>query len=138
MDLINKLIPTRKQIDVKLFLISIFPFKFDKWAPKYPPVKDPKININKIFEETGPNLLKNTAPVKFQNIPTVKNVRLIARRKSIRKVFIKSIVKSNPVPDEIELFKMPIRKINIKNLVLWTKLILLLSDNNPRSGVKNE
>ena len=80
-------------------------------------MKEPNINIiNK--EENEPILPKKTAPVKFQKIPTVKNVKLIARRKSIRKVFIKSIVTSNPVPDEIEPFKIPIRKIKIKNLIL--------------------
>jgi len=66
----------------------------------------------------GPILLKKNAPVKFQKIPTVKNVKLIARIKSILNVFIKSIVTNNPVPEEIEPFKIPIRKIEIKNL-LW-------------------
>ena len=42
----------------------------------------------------------------------------MARRKSIPNVFIKSIVTSNPVPDEIEPFKTPIRKIKNKNLIL--------------------
>ena len=74
-------------------------------------------NIN-IFEGTEPILLKQIAPVKFQKIPTVKNVKLIARRKSIPKVFIKSIVTSSPVPEEIEPFKIPIRKIKSKNLIL--------------------
>ena len=71
-----------------------------------------------MLEEAGPILLRKIAPVKFQNIPTVKNVKLMARRKSIPKVFIRSMVTSNPVPDEIEPFKMPIRKIKIKNLIL--------------------
>jgi len=31
---------------------------------------------------------------------------------------INSIVTSNPVPEEIEPFKIPIRKIKIKNLIL--------------------
>ena len=78
----------------------------------------PIINSINIFEGTDPILVKKTAPIKFQKIPTVKNVKLIARRKSISKVFIKSIVTSNPVPEEIEPFKMPIRKIKIKNLTL--------------------
>ncbi len=116
--------PTKIQTTVKDFLIIKFPFNFDKWAPKYPPEKEPIINIINIFEGIVPILLKKTAPVKFQKIPTVKNVKLIARRKSIPKVFIKSIVTSNPVPDEIEPFKIPIRKIKIKNLILWIKLIL--------------
>ena len=113
MDLINKLIPTKIQTVVKVFLIRIFPFNFDRWAPKYPPVKDPIINTINKFEGTDPILAKETAPIKFQKIPTVKNVILIARRKSISKVFIKSIVTSNPVPEEIEPFNIPIRKIKI-------------------------
>ena len=138
MDFINKLIPTNRQTVVKLFLIKIFPFNFDKWAPKYPPVKEPIINIIKIFEGTDPILLKKIAPVKFQKIPTVRNVKLIARIKSIPKVFIRSIVTSNPVPEEIEPFKIPISKIKIINLILWTKESLLLPDDNPKSGLKNE
>ena len=122
MDLINKLIPTKTQTVVKVFLISIFPFNFDKWAPKNPPVKEPIINNINIFEGIDPILLKKTAPVKFQKIPTVKKVKVIARRKSILNVFIKSIVTSNPVPEEIEPFKIPVRKIKIKNLVLRAKL----------------
>ena len=138
MDLINKLIPTKIQTVVKVFLISIFPFNFDKWAPKYPPVKEPIINSINIFEGTEPILVKKTAPIKFQKIPTVKNVKLIARRKSISKVFIKSIVKSKPVPEEIEPFKMPITNIKIKNLILWAKKSLLFPDDKPKSGLKNE
>ena len=71
-----------------------------------------------MFNETASILLKKKAPVKFQKIPTVKKVKLIARRKSIPKVLIKSIVTNNPVPDEIEPFKIPIRKIKTKNLIL--------------------
>ena len=138
MDLINKLIPTKIQTVVKVFLIKIFPFNFDKWAPKYPPVKEPIINNINIFEGTDPILVRKTAPIKFQKIPTVKNVKLIARRKSISKVFIKSIVTSNPVPEEIEPFNVPIRKIKIKNLILWTKLSLLSPDDKPKSGLSNE
>ena len=137
-DLSIKLIPTRRQTKVKVFLINIFPFNFDKWAPKYPPVKEPINNNNNMFEGSDPILLKNIAPVKFQKIPTVKNVKLMARRKSIPKVFIKSIVTSNPVPEEIEPFKIPIRKIKIKNLILWTKLSFLLPDDKPKSGLRNE
>ena len=83
-------------------------------------------------------MLKKIAPVKFQKIPTVKNVKLMARRKSIWKVFIKSIVTSKPVPEEIQPFKIPIRKIKIKNLILCKKFSLLSPDNNPKSGFKNE
>ena len=114
MDLINKLIPTKIQTVIKVFLISIFPFNFDKWAPKNPPVKEPIINTINIFEGTDPILVKKTAPTKFQKIPTVKNVILIALRKSISKVFIKSIVTSNPVPEEIEPFNIPIKKWKLK------------------------
>ena len=83
MDLINKLIPNKIQTVIKVFLISLFPFSFDRWAPKNPPVKEPIINTINIFEGTDPILAKKTAPTKFQKIPTVKNVILIARRKSI-------------------------------------------------------
>ena len=138
MDLINKLIPTKIQTVIKVFLISLFPFNFDRWAPKYPPVKEPIIKIINIFKGTEPILAKKTAPTKFQKIPTVKNVMLMARRKSIPKVFIKSIVTSNPVPEEMEPFKMPIRKIKIKNLILWTKWSLLYPDDNPKFGLMNE
>ena len=138
MDLINKLIPTKIQTVIKVFLIKLFPFNFDGWAPKYPPVKEPIINTINTFEGTDPIFAKKTAPIKFQKIPTVKNVILIARRKSISKVFIKSIVTSNPVPEEIEPFNIPIRKIKIKNLILWTNLSSLLPDDKPKSGLRNE
>ena len=138
MDLINKLIPTKIQTVIKVFFIRLFPFNFDRWAPKNPPVNEPIIkNINKL-NGTDPILAKNTAPTKFQKIPTVKNVILIARRKSISKVFINSIVTSNPVPEEIEPFKIPIRNIKIRNLILWKKLSLLFPDDNPKSGLRNE
>ena len=138
MDFINKLIPTKIQTVVKHFLIIIFPFNFDKWAPKYPPTKEPIINIINKFEGTEPILLRKIAPVKFQKIPTVRNVKLIARRKSIPKVLIKSIVTSNPVPEEIEPFIIPIRKTRIKNLTLWTKFSLIFPDDKPKPGVRNE
>ena len=138
MDFVNKLIPTNKQTVVKLFLITIFPFNFDKWAPKYPPTKEPIINIINKFGGTDLILLRKIAPVKFQKIPTVRNVKLIARRKSIPKVLIRSIVTSNPVPEEIEPFIIPIRKTRIKNLILWTKFSLIFPDDKPKSGVRNE
>ena len=138
MDFVNKLIPTNKQTVVKLFLITIFPFNFDKWAPKYPPTKEPIINIINKFGGTDLILLRKIAPVKFQKIPTVRNVKLIARRKSIPKVLIRSIVTSNPVPEEIEPFKIPIRKINIKNLILCTKLISIFPDDKPKSDLSRE
>ena len=58
MDLINKLIPTNRHTVVKVFLISTFPFNFDKCVPKYPPVKEPIINIINIFGGTDPILSK--------------------------------------------------------------------------------
>ena len=123
---------------MKVFLIRIFPFNFDRWAPKYPPVKEPIINTINTFEGTDPILAKKNAPTKFQKIPTVKNVILIARRKSISKVFIKSIVTSNPVPEEIEPFNIPMRKIKIKNLIFLTKLSLIFPDDKPKSGLRKE
>ena len=138
MDFINKLIPTNKQTVVKLFLISIFPFNFDKWDPKYPPVKEPIINIINKFEETDPILLRKIAPVKFQKIPTVSNVKLTARWKSILKVLIRSIVTNKPVPEEIEPFKIPIKKIKMKNLILLPKLGLKFSDDKPKSDLSTE
>ena len=107
-------------------------------SPEISTYKQAIINIIKIFEGTEPILVKKTAPIKIQKIPTVKNVKLIARRKSILKVFIKSIVTSNPVPEEIEPFKIPIRKIKIKNLILLTKLSFLLPDDKPKPGLSNE
>ena len=65
MDLSNKLIPTEIQTIIKVFFIRIFPFNFDRWAPKYPPVKKPIINTINIFDGTDPILAKNTAPIKF-------------------------------------------------------------------------
>ena len=138
MDLINKLIPTKIQTVIKVFLIRTFPFNFDRWAPKYPPVKEPIINNINIFGGTDPILAKEIAPTKFQKIPTVKNVILIALRKSISNVLIKSIVTSNPVPEEIEPFNIPMRKMKIKNLILLTKLSLLFPDDKPKSGLRNE
>ena len=125
MDLINKLIPTKIQTVIKVFLIRTFPFNFDRWAPKYPPVKEPIIKTINTFEGTDPILAKKTAPIKFQKIPTVKNVILIARRKSISKVFIKSIVTSNPVPEEIEPFNIPIRKIKNNYWIVIITLVIL-------------
>ena len=138
MDLINKLMPTKIQTVIKVFLIRTFPFNFDRWAPKNPPVKEPIIKTINKLNGTDPILAKETAPIKFQKIPTVKNVILIALRKSISKVFIKSIVTSNPVPEEIEPFKTPIKKIKIKNLILTIKLSSLFTDDNPKSDLENE
>ena len=100
---------------MNVFLINLFPFNLDKWAPRKPPVKEPTINIIKIFEDNEPILARKIPPIRFQKIPTVKKVKLIARMKSIPKVFIKSIVTSNPVPEEIEPFKIPIKKIKSKS-----------------------
>ena len=134
----SKLTPAQRHTIVKVFLINVFPFNFDTWAPIYPPVKEPIISNINMFEGMNPILLKKIAPVRFQKIPTVRNVKLIARRKSNPKVFIKSIVTSNPVPEDIEPFRIPIRKIKDKNLILWNKLRLLLQDDKPKSDLKNE
>ncbi len=136
MDLINKLIPTKIQTIMKVFLIRTFPFNFDSWVPKYSPVKEPIINNINIFEGIDPILVKRTAQIKFQKIPTVKNFILIARRKSISKFFTKSIVTSNPVSEEIEALSIPIRKIKTKNLILLTKLSFLFPDDKPKSGLR--
>ena len=85
MDLINKVTPTKIQTVVKNFLMSIFPFNFDRWAPKYPPINEPIINIIKIFEGTEPILVKKTAPIKFQKIPTVKNWDMSGNQKKLIK-----------------------------------------------------
>ena len=58
MDLKNKLIPTMRQTEVKVFLTKILPFNFDKWAPKNPPVNEPIINNINNCEGTDPTLLK--------------------------------------------------------------------------------
>ena len=130
--------PTERQTIVKVLLINAFPLSFDKWAPIYPPVKEPITNSVNIFGGIDPILLKKIAPVKFQKIPTEKKVKLIARRKSILNVFIKSIVTSKPVPDEIEPFKIPIRKIKIINLSFWIKKSWLSPEDNPKSDLKYE
>ena len=138
MDLINKLSPTDKQTKVKVFFINVLPFKFDRWAPKNPPVKEPSvIRINR-FKGTKPILLRIIAPTAFQKIPTVKKVMLIALRKSIPKVFINSKVTNNPVPEDIEPFKIPIKKISIANLNFKNRLKFLFIDIKPNSGLRNE
>ena len=91
-----------------------------------------------MFKGTVPILLKKIDPVKFQKIPTVKNVKLTALRKSIPKVFIKSIVTSNPVPEEIEPFKIPIKKTKTKNLIFWNKKSFLFKEVKPKSDFTYE
>ena len=76
MDLTNKLNPTRRHTTVKVFLISLFPFKLDKCAPKYPPVNEPIIRITNKFIGIEPILLKKKAPIAFQKIPTETKVTL--------------------------------------------------------------
>ena len=115
-DLINKLRPTKKHTNVKDFLISLLPFKLDKWEPKYPPVKDPNIRIIIKFIGIEPILLRKNAPAAFQKIPTEKKVKLIALRKSILKILINKIVTNKPVPEETEPFRIPIKKISIIKL----------------------
>ena len=81
MDLINKLIPTKIQTVIKVFLIRTFPFNFDRWAPKYPPEKEPIIKTIIKFNGTDPTLAKNTAPTKFQNNFVIFNFHI---RKSLK------------------------------------------------------
>ena len=47
-------------------------------------------------------------------------------------------ITSNPVPEEIEPFNIPIRKIKIKNLILLIKLSFLFPADKPKSGLRNE
>ena len=127
--------PTDKHTIVKVFLINLLPFKFDKWAPKKPPTKDPNISTINKFGGIDPILVKEIAPTAFQKIPTVKNVKLTALRKSIPYVLINNIVTNKPLPEEIEPFKIPIIKIRIANLNFLNKLSSLFTDNNPKSDL---
>ena len=138
MDFINKLKPTRKQTAIKVFLISILPFKFDKWAPKYPPKNEPNIRVANKFIGIEPNRLSKNAPIAFQKIPTVKKVELTALRKSILKVFINKKVTNKPVPEEIEPLRIPIKKIGITNLNFKLELVLMSKEFNPKLGLRNE
>ena len=90
--------------------MSLLPFRLDKWAPKYPPEKDPNIRITNKFVGIEPILLRRNAPAAFQQIPTEKKVKLTALRKSIPYIFINSRVTNRPVPEDIEPFKTPIKK----------------------------
>ena len=74
----------------------------------------------------------------FQKIPTVKKVKLTAFKKSNLKVLINSIVTSNPVPDEIDPFKIAIKNIKIANLNCEKKLICLSDEDKPKSGLRKE
>ena len=114
--MINKLSPTNRETTVKIFLISLFPFKIDKWAPKYPPVKEPNIRIANKLTGMVPILIKKNAPIAFQKMPTVKKVVPTALRKSILKVLINKIVTNKPVPEETEPLRIPIKKIGMINL----------------------
>ena len=116
MDLINKLSPISIQTIVKVFLISLFPFKLDKCAPKYPPVNDPNNRIINRFVGMDPILLRKNEPIAFQKIPTEKKVKLTALRKSIPKILINNIVTNKPVPEETEPLRMPIKKTGIMKL----------------------
>ena len=118
--------------------MSLFPFKFDKWAPKYPPEKEPNIRITNKFVGIEPILLRKNAPIAFQKIPTVKKVKLTALRKSIWKVLINKIVTNKPVPEETEPFSIPIKKIGIMNLNFKWEMILLFTEYNPKLGLRNE
>ena len=136
--MINKLSPISKQTTVKIFLISLFPFNLDKWAPRYPPVKEPNIRMTNKFIGKEPIRLKKNAPIAFQKIPTVKKVELTALRKSILKVLINKIVTNKPVPEETDPFRIPIKKIGITNLNFKGWLILISTEFNPKLGLQNE
>ena len=141
-----------KHTRVKVFLINLFPFKFDKCAPKTPPKKEPSVNKISKFRGTDSilnkhnsslqslivSLNKHNAPIAFQKIPTLKKVNRIALRKSIPKVLIKRIVTNKPVPDDIDPFKIAIKKISNANLRFKNRLICLFSDNKPKSDLLNE
>ena len=127
-----------KHTRVKVFLINLFPFKFDKCAPKTPPKKEPSVNKISKFRGTDSILNKHNAPIAFQKIPTLKKVNRIALRKSIPKVLIKRIVTNKPVPDDIDPFKIAIKKISNANLRFKNRLICLFSDNKPKSDLLNE
>lgn len=101
-------------------------------------MKDPNISINNIFTGTTPILLRKNAPIAFQKIPTVKKVRLIARRKSISKVLINKMVTRSPVPDDIEPLRIPIKKISITNLNFIRKITFLFTEFKPKLGLRNE
>ena len=123
---------------VKVFLTSLFPFKLDKCAPKYPPEKDPKTRITNKFIGIVPILLRKNAPIAFQNIPTVKKVKLIALRKSILKILINNTVTNKPVPEDTEPLRTPIKKIEIIKLSFKRKLILFSAEYKPKDGLRRE
>ena len=50
--------PANKQTIRNIFLIKLFPFNIDKWAPKYPHVNEHINNSTKIFNGTNPILIK--------------------------------------------------------------------------------
>ena len=85
-----------------------------------------------------PILLKKNAPIAFQKIPTVKKVKLIALRKSILKIFINNIVTNNPVPEETEPLRIPIKNIGMINLNFNLKLILFSIEFIPKVGFSEE
>tara|TARA_Y100001933_G_C18479935_1_gene347868 strand:+ start:128 stop:499 length:372 start_codon:yes stop_codon:yes gene_type:complete len=123
---------------VKNFLINLLPFKFDKCAPLKPPKNDPIIKINNRIIGSEPCWLRAIAPTAFQKIPTVRKVILIDVRKSNPKVFINNIVTNNPVPEEMEPFRIAIIKVNILNLIIVYKLNFFFIDINPKFGFNRE
>ena len=99
----NKVIPTERQTIVNVFLINLFPFNFDKWAPKYPPVR--QLLVGNIFDGIG-DISQNNRSMKFQKSQRWKSNLWLNKINS--KGFIKVPLQS-PVPEEIEPFKMPIK-----------------------------
>ena len=132
-DLINKLIPTERHTILKVFFINLLPFKLDKCAPQKPPIKEPIIKIINKSGENEADLLIKKAPIPFQIIPTAKNVKLIARKKSIPKLLINNIVTNKPVPEEIDPFNIPIKKIKIRNLNFNNNPSFFSLEDNPNS-----
>ena len=123
---------------MKNLFIILLPFKFDKWAPNKPPKNDPKSKTIKMFNGKTPIWLNAIAPEAFQKIPTQKKVILIAFKKSNPKIFIKRIVTSKPVPEDMEPFNMPIIKTKTINFIQIKKSIFLFIIVNPKSGLVKE
>tara|TARA_B100000674_G_C37396696_1_gene714379 strand:- start:15 stop:422 length:408 start_codon:yes stop_codon:yes gene_type:complete len=96
------------------------------------------IKIINILKGKEPIWLNAIAPKAFQKIPTVKNVILIALRKSIPNVLINKIVISKPVPEDIDPFNIPIKKLKPINTSLEKRLTFLGITSKPKLGLKKE
>ena len=96
------------------------------------------MRINNKFEGIDPILLRKNAPIAFQKIPTEKKVKLTALRKSILKILINKIVINNPVPEETEPLRIPIKKTGIINVNFKRKQLFLLEELCPKLGLEKE